>query len=72
MLISMLEVLVSFAGSERDPMPAGLQRHADLILDDAKGDIGTPSDLDDLRQRHRRFISVRQHGSHARIASCHV
>ena len=71
-LIRMLEVLVSVAGCERDPLRlAVLQRHADLIRGDAERDISTPSDLDDLRQRHCRFVAVRQHGALAGIANQH-
>jgi len=63
-LIRMLEVLVSVAGCERDPARlAALQRHADLILGDAERDIGTPSDLADVKARHRRFAVVRQDGA---------
>ncbi len=68
-LIRMLEVLVSVAGCERNPSRlAVLQRHADLIQGDAERDVGTPSDLDDLRQRHRRFVAVRQDGPLAGLA----
>ncbi len=62
-LIRMLEVLTAVAGYERDPQRlAALQRHADLVLGDADRDIGTPADLADTRQRHRRFVLVREHG----------
>ncbi len=68
-LIRMLEVLISVAGCERDPARlAVLQRHADLVQGDAERDVSTPSDLDDVRQRHRRFAAVRQHGALAGIA----
>ena len=68
-LIRMVEVLVSVAGVERDPVRlATLQRHADLILNDAERAVGTPSDLNDVRQRHRLFVVVRQQGALAELA----
>ena len=69
-LIRMLEVLASVAGCERDPARLGvLQRHADLILDDAERGVSNPSDLNDVRQRHNRFGAVRQHGALAGLAN---
>ena len=69
-LIRMLEVLVSVAGCERDTTRlAVLQRHADLILEDAERDVSTPSDLNDVRHRHERFAAVRQHGALAGLAN---
>jgi len=68
-LIRMLEVLISVAGCERDPARLRvLQRHADLVQIDAERDVSTPSDLEDLRRRHKRFAAVRQHGALAGIA----
>jgi uncharacterized membrane protein len=67
-LIRMLEVLTSVAGYERNPdRQAALQRHADLVLGDAERDIGTPSDLAELRERHSRFALVRAHGPLAHL-----
>lgn len=68
-LIRMLEVLTSVAGCERNPTRlAVLQRHADLIRGDAERDVSTPSDLDDLQRRYRKFVAVRQHGALAGLA----
>ena len=62
-LIRMMEVLASVAGCERDPgRLAALQRHADLVLGDAERDVNTPSDMADVKTRHRRFTAVRQDG----------
>ena len=69
-LIRMLEVLIAVAGCERDPdRLAGLQRHADLVRGDGERDIGTPSDLEDLKRRHDRFVAVRRHGVLAGLAT---
>jgi uncharacterized membrane protein len=68
-LIRVLEVLANVAGYERDPTRlAALQRHADLVRGDAERDVRTPSDLADVRERHRRFALVREHGPLASIA----
>lgn len=68
-LIRMLEV-VSVAGCERDPTRlAALQHHTDLILGDAERDIRTPSDLADVKTRHRRFATVRQSGPLAGLST---
>ena len=62
-LIHMLDVLTAVCSCERNPArQAELQRHADLVLGDAERDISTPSDLDDVRQRHQRFKAVLIHG----------
>jgi uncharacterized membrane protein len=67
-LIHMLEVLAAVGGYERHPTRlAALQRHADLVLGDAERAIGTPADLADIRERHRRFVLVRENGPLARI-----
>ena len=69
-LIRMVDVLIAVAGCERDPARlAVLQRHADLILGDAEKTVRTPSDLEDLLQRHRRFAVVRQRGALAGLVS---
>jgi len=54
------------------PSLAALQRHADLTLSDAETDVGTSSDVDDSRQRHRRYVAVRQYGSLAGLAIWHT
>ncbi|MGA7486645.1 MAG: DUF2254 domain-containing protein [Xanthobacteraceae bacterium] len=62
-LIRMLDVLTAVVSRERDATRIGtLQRHADLILGDAERNISTPADLGDIRKRHARFGTVRQHG----------
>ena len=62
-LIHMLDVLTAVVGYERSPIRlAALQRHADLVLVDADRHISTPADLLDIRERHRRFIRVREQG----------
>ena len=67
-LIRMLEVLAAVAACERTPVRlAALQRHADHVLGDAERDIGTPADLAELRERHRRFVLVRDSGALAAI-----
>ena len=63
-LIKLLDVLTAVAGCERDALRlAELQRHADLVLNDAGRDVATPADLGDVRQAHRRFAAVRRHGA---------
>ena len=63
-LIRMLDVLVAVAGCERETTRLStLQRHADLILEDAERTIETHADLDDLRQRHLLFGAVRLSGA---------
>ncbi|NPD70219.1 DUF2254 domain-containing protein [Lichenicola cladoniae] len=62
-LIRILEVLVSAAGVETVAERLDtLQRHAALVLDDATRSVANPDDLDDLRQRHHAFMSMRRHG----------
>ena len=69
-LIRMLEVLAAVVSCERDPKrAASLQRHADLALGDGERGIETPADLDDLRDRHRRFCLIRQLGPVACVDS---
>lgn len=62
-LIRILEVLISVAGVETIPERLdALQRHAALVLDDATRSIANPADLDDLRQRHDAFMTMRRFG----------
>ena len=62
-LIRMLEVLTAVAGLERRPERLDvLRRHADLMLGDGERDVATPSDLDDLKGRHRRFVAMQTIG----------
>ncbi|MCW6507261.1 DUF2254 domain-containing protein [Lichenifustis flavocetrariae] len=62
-LIRILEVLTAVVSCEAQPRRvAALQRHADLVLSDGERSIETPSDLLDLRMRHRRFAAMRSGG----------
>lgn len=72
-LARMLEVLTSVVSIERDTTRTGaLQRHADLVMGDAERHIDNPSDLNDLRQRHRDFGAMRLHGPLGYIGAVHV
>ena len=52
----MLEVLTAVASCERDAgRVAELRRHADLVLTDAVREVGSASDLADVRRRHGAF-----------------
>jgi uncharacterized membrane protein len=69
-LIRALEVLTAVAGYERnDARLAALQRHADLVLGDAERNTSTPADLGDIRERHRRFVLVRECGPLGHVAA---
>jgi uncharacterized membrane protein len=58
-LIRLLEVLAAVAACEPDPSRrATLQRHADLVMSDGERTIRTPSDLADLRLRHKTFCEI--------------
>ena len=60
-LIRMIEVLTAVLGCEHDPARVrALQRHADLMLDDAGRSVANPSDLADVRARHAAFAEARQ------------
>lgn len=62
-LIRQLEVLTQVVSCERDHERMGsLKRHADLVLGDAERDIATPEDLDDVRRRHRAFVTMMRDG----------
>ena len=62
-LARMIEVLTSVASCERDPARGeSLQRHADLVLEDAERNVKGSADLRDIRQRHRAFRSTRSRG----------
>jgi len=63
LLIRMLDVLTAVVSCEYDPSRrAALQRHADLVLGDAKRNISTPEDLKDITRRHSGFIAMKDHG----------
>lgn len=62
-LIRMLDVLTEVVSCESDPSRrAVLQRHADLVLGDAKRHISTPEDLKDVTRRHSGFVAMKDHG----------
>ena len=62
-LIRILDVLAAVVGLERDPpRVATLQRHADLVLDDASRHITSPADLHDIRERHQGFVAMKDRG----------
>ena len=69
-LMHMLEVLTAVVGCEHDEQRVqALQRHVDLILEDAERHVDTPSDLADLRERGRDFRTTREHGPLGRIGA---
>lgn len=62
-LMRQLEVLTQVVSCERGrTRMASLKRHADLVLTDAERDISTPGDLEDLRRRHRGFMTMMEDG----------
>ena len=68
-LMRQLEVLTHVVSCERDrERMATLKRHADLVIGDAERDVTTPDDLDDLRRRHRAFVTMMQDGPLGRFA----
>jgi uncharacterized membrane protein len=62
-LIRLIEVLTAVASVERNPARLlALQRHADLVREDAQRSLSSLSDLADLRLRHAEFEAMRQTG----------
>lgn len=62
-LIRLLDVLTAVVSCEHDPSRrATLQRHADLVLGDAKRNISTPEDLEDIIRRHCAFKAMKNSG----------
>lgn len=62
-LMKQLEVLMQVVSCERDrERMVSLKRHADLVLGDAERDVSNPADLDDLRRRHRAFMTMMRDG----------
>lgn len=62
-LIRILDVLTAVISVERDSQRvAALQRHADLVLDDASRHITSPADLRDVRDRHHGFVAMKDGG----------
>ncbi|OYX73542.1 MAG: formate C-acetyltransferase glycine radical [Rhizobiales bacterium 32-66-11] len=69
-LTRILDVLTTVVSLERQPARvATLQRHANLVLDDAGRNITSPADLNDIRERHRGFVAMKEHGPLAAMAS---
>ncbi len=59
----MLDVLTRVAEVERlTTRLQELRRHADLIQAAAERDVADPHDLDDLRQRHAKFVAMQEDG----------
>ncbi len=57
----MLDVLTRVAEVERlTTRLQELRRHADLIQAAAERDVADPHDLDDLRQRHAKFVAMQE------------
>ena len=62
-LIRLLEVLTAVASCERNAQRlATLERHADLVLDDAQRDVSNPADLADIRGRGTAFTTMKDQG----------
>lgn len=67
-LIRLLDVLTAVVSCEKAPERiAALQRHADLVLDDAERELSNPADLSDLRRRHTAFSIMRREGPSVQI-----
>jgi uncharacterized membrane protein len=59
-LMRLLEVLTAVASCVRDPERVkALGRHVDLVLGDAEREIASPADLDEIRTRHARFMTMK-------------
>ncbi len=59
----MLDVLTRVAEVERlTTRLRELRRHADLVQAAAERDVADPHDLDDLRQRHAKFVAMQEVG----------
>jgi len=69
-LSRILEALTAAAALERaSERIATLQRHADLVLDDAGRHVQSPADLKNVRKRHRGFVAMKEHGPLGRLAA---
>ena len=69
-LMRQLEVLTQVVSCERDrERMASLKRHADLVLQDAERVVANPSDLEDLKRRHRAFVTMMRDGPLGQIAA---
>ncbi len=62
-LIRMLDVLTAVVSAERDDARMlCLKVHADLVAGDARRNVSTPADLQDIERRHAAFLTTRRHG----------
>jgi len=62
-LIRMLDVLTAVVSAERDhDRMMCLAVHADLVAGDARRGLATPSDLEDIAQRHAAFVTMLRDG----------
>nr|WP_205512410.1 DUF2254 domain-containing protein [Rhodopseudomonas sp. BR0M22] len=63
-LIRMIEVMTWVVSCERDPARMeAVRKHADLVMRDAERDVGSPSDLNDIRVRHAAFVDTIAEGA---------
>lgn len=63
-LIRMIEVMTWVVSCERDPeRMEAVRKHADLVMRDAERDVGSPSDLADIRVRHAAFVDMIAEGA---------
>ena len=69
-LIRPLEALTQVVSCERDrEQMLSLKRHADLVMVDAEREISNPGDLDDLRRRHRGYVTMMEEGPLGQFAA---
>lgn len=62
-LIRILDVLTAVVSAERDhERMMCLTVHADLVAGDARRNISTPADLQDIDLRHAAFLTMLQDG----------
>ena len=62
-LIRMLNVLTAVVSAERDgSRMTSLKLHADLIVGDARRNISTPSDVQDVERRYGAFLATQSGG----------
>jgi uncharacterized membrane protein len=63
-LNKLLQVLTAVAGCERDPARVAiLRRHADRVMADAERTVASPGDLEEVRRKHAKFITLANVGS---------
>ena len=69
-LIRILDVLAAVVSLERDlSRVTTLQRHADLVLDEASRHVTSPADLRDIRDRHQKFVAMKNRGPLGHLAA---